>query len=41
MFVKNMIPEKGVLAPERIPPQPFLDLMNARGVPWNVMDLPV
>ena len=33
MFVKNMIPEKGVLAPERIPPQPFLDLMNARGVP--------
>ena len=41
MFVKNMIPEKGVLAPERIPPQPFLDLMNTHGVPWQVMDLPV
>jgi saccharopine dehydrogenase (NAD+, L-lysine-forming) len=41
MFVKNMIPEKGVLAPERIPSQPFLDLMNTRGVPWHVMDLPV
>jgi saccharopine dehydrogenase (NAD+, L-lysine-forming) len=41
MFVKGMIQEKGVLAPERIPPQPFLDLMNARGVPWNVIDLPV
>ena len=41
MFVKNLIQEKGVLAPERIPSQPFLDLMNARGVPWNVMDLPV
>jgi saccharopine dehydrogenase-like NADP-dependent oxidoreductase len=40
MFVKNMISEKGVLAPERIPPQPFLDLMNTHGVPWNVMDLP-
>jgi saccharopine dehydrogenase-like NADP-dependent oxidoreductase len=40
MFVKNMIPEKGVLAPERIPPQPFLDLMNTHGVPWHVMDLP-
>jgi saccharopine dehydrogenase (NAD+, L-lysine-forming) len=41
LFVKGMIPEKGVLAPERIPSQPFLDLMNSRGVPWNVMDLPV
>jgi saccharopine dehydrogenase-like NADP-dependent oxidoreductase len=41
MFVKNMIPEKGVLAPERIPSQPFLDLMNTHGVPWHVMDLPV
>jgi len=41
MFVKNMIPEKGVLAPERIPTQPFLDLMNTHGVPWHVMDLPV
>jgi saccharopine dehydrogenase (NAD+, L-lysine-forming) len=40
MFVKNMVPEKGVLAPERIPSQPFLDLMNTRGVPWQVMDLP-
>ncbi len=40
LFVKNLIPEKGVLAPERIPSQPFLDLMNARGVPWQVVDLP-
>jgi saccharopine dehydrogenase (NAD+, L-lysine-forming) len=41
MFVKNMILEKGVLAPERIPSQLFLDLMNTHGVPWHVMDLPV
>jgi saccharopine dehydrogenase-like NADP-dependent oxidoreductase len=41
MFAKNMIGEKGVLAPERIPPQPFLDLMKTHGVPWQVMDLPV
>ena len=41
MFAKNMIGEKGVLAPERISPQPFLDLMKTHGVPWQVMDLPV
>ena len=41
MFAKGLIHETGVLAPERISPQPFLDLMNTHGVPWHVMDLPV
>ena len=40
MFAKKMIGETGVLAPERISPQPFLDLMKTHGVPWQVMDLP-
>lgn len=30
----------GVLAPEQIDPQPFLELMTAHGAPWNVVDLP-
>ncbi|MDH5566771.1 MAG: saccharopine dehydrogenase NADP-binding domain-containing protein, partial [Myxococcales bacterium] len=41
MFAKGMIREHGVLAPERIDPQPFLELMTRHGVPWNVVDLPV
>ena len=32
---------KGVLAPERIDPQPFLELMTRLGAPWQVIDLPV
>jgi saccharopine dehydrogenase (NAD+, L-lysine-forming) len=41
MFAKGLAQEKGVLAPERIDPQPFLELMNRHGVPWQVVDLPV
>jgi len=40
MFVRGMIAEKGVLAPERIPYEPFLELMRTYGAPWDVMDLP-
>jgi len=41
MLAKGLIKEKGVLAPERIDPQPFLDLMTEHGAPWGVVDLPV
>jgi saccharopine dehydrogenase (NAD+, L-lysine-forming) len=41
MLAKGLIREKGVLAPERIDPQPFLDLMTEHGAPWGVVDLPV
>jgi len=41
MFAKGLVPGKGVLAPEQIDPQPFLDLMTKHGTPWSVVDLPV
>jgi saccharopine dehydrogenase (NAD+, L-lysine-forming) len=41
MFAKGLIQEKGVLAPERIDPQPFLELMTQHGAPWQVIDLPI
>jgi saccharopine dehydrogenase (NAD+, L-lysine-forming) len=41
MFAKGLIHEKGVLAPERIDPQPFLELMTRHGAPWQVIDLPI
>ena len=41
MFAKGLIQERGVLAPERIDPQPFLDLMTQHGAPWQVIDLPI
>jgi saccharopine dehydrogenase (NAD+, L-lysine-forming) len=41
MLAKGLVSEKGVLAPERIEPQPFLDLMTKHGTPWGVVDLPV
>lgn len=41
MLARGMIPEKGVLAPERIPHEPFLELMARHGTPWGVIDLPV
>ena len=40
MLAKGLIREHGVLAPERIDPQPFLDLMTEHGAPWGVVDLP-
>lgn len=40
MFVQGMIAQKGVLAPERIPYEPFLELMGKYGTPWGVTDLP-
>jgi len=40
LFAKGGIRERGVLAPERIAPQPFLELMTLHGVPWQVVDLP-
>jgi saccharopine dehydrogenase (NAD+, L-lysine-forming) len=41
MFARGLIQEKGVLAPERIDPQPFLELMTRHGAPWQVIDLPI
>lgn len=41
MLAKGMIGETGVLAPERIDPAPFLDLMTRHGAPWSTVDLPV
>ena len=41
MFARGLIQEKGVLAPERIDPQPFLELMTQHGAPWQVIDLPI
>jgi saccharopine dehydrogenase (NAD+, L-lysine-forming) len=40
MWVQGHVQEKGVLAPERVDPQPYLDLMGRHGVPWQVVDLP-
>jgi len=41
LFAKGLIRESGVLAPERIDPQPFLDLMSRHGMPCRVVDLPL
>jgi saccharopine dehydrogenase (NAD+, L-lysine-forming) len=41
MFAKGLTQQKGVLAPERIDPQPFLELMARHGTPWQVIDLPL
>jgi saccharopine dehydrogenase (NAD+, L-lysine-forming) len=41
MLAKGLVAEAGVLAPERIDPGPFLELMGAHGVPWDVIDLPI
>ena len=40
MLARGVVAERGVLAPERIAPQPFLDLLTEHGLPWAVMDLP-
>jgi saccharopine dehydrogenase (NAD+, L-lysine-forming) len=40
LLAQGAITVKGVLAPEQIEPQPFLDLMTKHGAPWNVVDLP-
>jgi saccharopine dehydrogenase (NAD+, L-lysine-forming) len=40
MWAQGHVKEKGVLAPERVDPQPYLDLMSKHGVPWKVVDLP-
>jgi saccharopine dehydrogenase (NAD+, L-lysine forming) len=40
MFAKGLIRDAGVLAPEQIDPQVFLDLMTSHGMPWSVVDLP-
>jgi saccharopine dehydrogenase (NAD+, L-lysine forming) len=40
MWAQGHVKEKGVLAPERVDPQPYLDLMSKHGVPWQVVDLP-
>jgi saccharopine dehydrogenase (NAD+, L-lysine-forming) len=41
MLARGLVPERGVLAPERIDPDPFLALMTEHGAPWAVVDLPV
>ncbi len=40
MLVRGLVGETGVLAPERIDPGPFLELMTTLGAPWGVVDLP-
>jgi saccharopine dehydrogenase (NAD+, L-lysine-forming) len=40
MLVRGQVPGHGVFAPEQIDPAPFLELMTARGTPWDVVDLP-
>ena len=40
MFARGLIREHGVLAPECIDPQPFLELMMQHEMPWHVIDLP-
>lgn len=40
LLAKGIVTDKGVLAPEQIEPEPFLDLMTAHGTPWRVVDLP-
>jgi saccharopine dehydrogenase (NAD+, L-lysine-forming) len=40
MFARGLIRERGVLAPECIDPQPFLELMTQHEMPWHVIDLP-
>ncbi len=41
MLARGIIAEKGVLAPERVPHEPFLELMRQYGTPWQVVDFPV
>jgi saccharopine dehydrogenase-like NADP-dependent oxidoreductase len=41
MLARGLIAERGVLAPERIDPGPFLELMTEHGTPWGVIDLPL
>jgi saccharopine dehydrogenase (NAD+, L-lysine-forming) len=41
LFAQDVIAEKGVLAPERIPYEPFLAEMARRGTPWSAIDLPL
>jgi saccharopine dehydrogenase (NAD+, L-lysine-forming) len=41
MLARGLIAEHGVLAPERIDPAPFLQLMTEHGAPWRVADLPL
>ena len=40
MFAKGLIREQGVVAPECIDPQLFLELMTQHGMPCHVIDLP-
>lgn len=40
MLAQGLITATGMLPPERIDPQPFLELMTAFGAPWGVVDLP-
>jgi len=40
LLAQGVIKDKGVLPPERIPYQPFLEEMTRRGATWNVIDLP-
>jgi hypothetical protein len=41
MLAKGLIRDTGVLAPEQVYPQPFLDLTTIHGAPWGVVDLPI
>ena len=40
LLAKGIVTTKGVLAPEQLDPQPFLELMTKHGTPWGVVDLP-
>jgi saccharopine dehydrogenase (NAD+, L-lysine-forming) len=41
MLARGLVREHGVLAPERVDPRAFLDLMTEQGAAWSVVDLPV
>jgi saccharopine dehydrogenase (NAD+, L-lysine-forming) len=40
MLARGTIAERGVLAPERLDPLPFLAEMSLLGCPWQVIDVP-
>ncbi|MBW2543578.1 MAG: saccharopine dehydrogenase NADP-binding domain-containing protein [Deltaproteobacteria bacterium] len=40
MFARGLIRDRGILAPECIDPQPFLELMTQHEMPWHVIDMP-
>ncbi len=40
MLARGLVAERGVLAPEQVDPDVYLDLLSEHGLPWAVLDLP-